>query len=927
VPFRHLSGRCSRLGRRDYCGRIRGWLSTATAIGQTAKLTAAGFAVLAAVGGLVKAAGGPTWLAIVVPAVGVLGAVIALALGVAEVRTHRREARAELWRDGRSPRPVNVALADDGMYGVGVETEAREALAVAQLTGTHAPYVERDVDGVLRDRLVAASTSHRASLIVLEGPSAAGKSRTALEALRAVAQLSDGGFADAVLVEPRDARALATLGSGPPPRELRAPVPCVVWLDDIERFVTAGSEGLNVGTVAEWFSQWARPVVMLATAGGKGRRAALAADYADPLGNVLRAYPPLKLPHWLSPHERETLAGNPAYSQAAAERFAEAGVGEFMIVASEIQKRLGDEHDCPEGLAVARAVIDWARLGLLRPVPGPALRELYQAYLSGPDLAGRFETGVTWATTVIYSNVALVRGGDPYEPYDYAVRYERERDRPIKPEVWTTIIDRYAATEELSSVGFVASDAHLPQLAEAAFGRADARGDSGGAFNLGVFLAERDDVAGAEAAFRRADKRGHADGAHRLGLLLQERGDRDGAETAFRRADERGHADGAYQVGLLLQERGDRDGARSAFQRAAERGGLPATMLTCEEIKRLARRHLTELADVQRSAPDERASRSRSRTHRVGRAVLVAGLHAWEIVVRGWHRLWNPGRPLARLRARMRLLSPMNAFGPGRLALLAFAGAMAYLRFGPFAGGGHDPWKWIPGILAVGGVVGLLAVVWNDVIRLPILCWRIRRRVSARPTCLLQPDSSAHQAPAYSEEVELEIVRRVELYKDLLPHVLAHNGGEVQIVVGEPGAGKTTALLETAQMLAKYGMVSVLIPLRGVEEPQLIELAKHQFAQLVTARLESLIARSATTRMKLELRASASAQSRRRHPGRSDRCRPQVPRGAAAVPASARSRQRTELTAQQQQILRTLGIEQPPLFLQLAAGQQPKPAA
>jgi hypothetical protein len=39
------------------------------------------------------------------------------------------------------------------------------------------------------------------------------------------------------------------------------------------------------------------------------------------------------------------------------------------------------------------------------------------------------------------------------------------------------------------------------------------------------------------------------------------------------------------------------------------------------------------------------------------------------------------------------------------------------------------------------------------------------------------------------------------------------------------------------------------------------------------------------------------------------------------------SRQRTELTAQQQQILRTLGIEQPPLFLQLAAGQQPKPAA
>lgn len=39
------------------------------------------------------------------------------------------------------------------------------------------------------------------------------------------------------------------------------------------------------------------------------------------------------------------------------------------------------------------------------------------------------------------------------------------------------------------------------------------------------------------------------------------------------------------------------------------------------------------------------------------------------------------------------------------------------------------------------------------------------------------------------------------------------------------------------------------------------------------------------------------------------------------------SRQRTELTAQQQAILRALGVEQPPLFLQLAAGQQAQPVA
>ena len=39
------------------------------------------------------------------------------------------------------------------------------------------------------------------------------------------------------------------------------------------------------------------------------------------------------------------------------------------------------------------------------------------------------------------------------------------------------------------------------------------------------------------------------------------------------------------------------------------------------------------------------------------------------------------------------------------------------------------------------------------------------------------------------------------------------------------------------------------------------------------------------------------------------------------------SHQRTELTTHQQQILRALGVEQPPLFLQLAAGRQAQPAA
>jgi hypothetical protein len=57
---------------------------------------------MAAVGGLVKAMGGSRWLAIVFAASGVVGALSALALGVAEIRAQRtRRARGYGEAEGR----------------------------------------------------------------------------------------------------------------------------------------------------------------------------------------------------------------------------------------------------------------------------------------------------------------------------------------------------------------------------------------------------------------------------------------------------------------------------------------------------------------------------------------------------------------------------------------------------------------------------------------------------------------------------------------------------------------------------------------------------------------------------------------------------------------------------------------------------------
>ncbi len=80
----------------------------------------------------------------------------------------------------------------------------------------------------------------------------------------------------------------------------------------------------------------------------------------------------------------------------------------------------------------------------------------------------------------------------------------------------------------LPTVGYVTAAAGPAPAADAAaapaepdFRRLDRSGDPGGAFNLGVVLHRRGDVAEAIAAYERADERGDPDAAFNLGVLLQ----------------------------------------------------------------------------------------------------------------------------------------------------------------------------------------------------------------------------------------------------------------------------------------------------------------------------------------------------------------------------------------------------------------------
>lgn len=91
-----------------------------------------------------------------------------------------------------------------------------------------------------------------------------------------------------------------------------------------------------------------------------------------------------------------------------------------------------------------------------------------------------------------------------------------------------------------------------------------------GAWRYGMTLKQGGELAGAQAAFCRADQRGDKSGSVSLGNLLVQHGDLAAAESAYRRrAADRGHPMGAKNLAVLLEKRGDYKGALAALERAA----------------------------------------------------------------------------------------------------------------------------------------------------------------------------------------------------------------------------------------------------------------------------------------------------------------------------------------------------------------------
>ncbi|MTD57873.1 tetratricopeptide repeat protein [Amycolatopsis pithecellobii] len=410
------------------------------------------------------------------------------------------------------------------------------------------PYVPRTADAAL-DRALAGG-----GLVLVQGDAAAGKTRTAYEAL--LRNASRFGW-ESVMV-PRDEAALRELAAAPPAK-------AVVWLDDLERYLTTDSLDDTLLRALNG--------VVLATLRTRAR-ADLGID-GDSAHRVLTRVTPVELGRQLD--RTETAAAHryrddPRIAGAIVE---EIGLGEHISAGPEALRRWRSGEN-EAGAALVSAAVDLRRAGFLDPVPLDWLMSLHGGYLSErfrsrigePDLAGALD----WAIQPVRGATPCLipAGSNRYVASGYLVD---AASGAVPDAVW----------QGLLSTNLLTTDQRF-RIARAAvcFGRiGDAvllwtelarSGDQFALFNLGWAARLDGDEARAQQWFQRAADAGSSWAMSNLGSMAEQRQDLATAQLWYQRAADAGDTTGMTNLGGLFAQTGRIDQAREAYRRAASAG-------------------------------------------------------------------------------------------------------------------------------------------------------------------------------------------------------------------------------------------------------------------------------------------------------------------------------------------------------------------
>jgi tetratricopeptide (TPR) repeat protein len=337
-----------------------------------------------------------------------LGAIVVIAR---EILIHRESEEAKE-REREAPLrfpPVPVSETDPFALGV-TPSEIADKYAVHD---ERPPYVKRDIDSEL-DRLLL-----KHHFVAVVGPSKAGKSRSAFEAVSRVypdrlliapelPSFERGGMADAVEQYVK----MSSTG-------------VVIWLDDLQEFLrtkTVATQDIN-----RWRGQFP-DVTVIATIRDGELMALRSGDGPNVvLERVMDQAKMIALPPLLSKEERKR-----AESAYPEEEFSD-GIGVHLVAGQQLVERyMAAKGANPMGFAVVSAAIDRQRAGLYDPATPKELFALAPDYLREvlprTDLSKReAEAALEWGSQAVLQDIALLLkagpANDAFEPFEYVVAY------------------------------------------------------------------------------------------------------------------------------------------------------------------------------------------------------------------------------------------------------------------------------------------------------------------------------------------------------------------------------------------------------------------------------------------------------------------------------------------------------------------------
>lgn len=368
-------------------------------------------------------------------------------------------------------------------------------------TGGPPTFIGRDIEERLLDAI------GEARFVVLVGESTAGKSRTAYEAMRTY-------LSGHRLVEPvgREAVQVAIEAAVATPR-------CVLWLDDLERFL--GSGGLTSAGIGMVLGASGANRHIMATmrseeyARFSGRAQSMpdgsSRDAARRGWEVLNLARRLTLARSWSPAEiarADRHRADPRISEALAhaDRF---GLAEYLAAGPQL---LSDWQDGwapgthPRGCALVLAAVDARRAGIHRPLPRALLEQVHEPYLRnrGGELLRPepMDTALAWATTPLHatSSLLLPSEGEGFLAFDYLID---AIDKSAMPAEALDGLISHATPDEAMDIADAAWQWQRLDQADAAFRHAAAGGKTEAALRRVDLIQERDGDAAAYSYARR----------------------------------------------------------------------------------------------------------------------------------------------------------------------------------------------------------------------------------------------------------------------------------------------------------------------------------------------------------------------------------------------------------------------------------------